>query len=294
MCKGKVWFLEEQGGPGCGKGTQCEKIVETFGFTHLSAGDLLRKEISSNSENGAMILDIIKNGNIVPSEVTVKLIQRAIESSENYKFLIDGFPRSDENRIAFERIMGMEPEVVLFFDCPEKEMVKRVLSRNQGRIDDNIDTVKKRLEVFARLNLPVINYYAEKGKLHKINAVGDVDEIFEKVRPIFAAYKDIASDGCFSLGMVAHFEPTFREKDAWMYPRLFWESGILGQVLYLEAHAVGISATGIGCYFDDAVHDVLGLTGSEFQSLYHFTLGSPVVDKRIMSLPAYPGPNIDA
>ncbi|XP_058104609.1 UMP-CMP kinase-like isoform X6 [Magnolia sinica] len=177
------------GGPGCGKGTQCEKIVETFGFTHLSAGDLLRKEISSNSENGAMILDIIKNGNIVPSEVTVKLIQRAIESSENYKFLIDGFPRSDENRIAFERIMGMEPEVVLFFDCPEKEMVKRVLSRNQGRIDDNIDTVKKRLEVFARLNLPVINYYAEKGKLHKINAVGDVDEIFEKVRPIFAAYK---------------------------------------------------------------------------------------------------------
>lgn len=64
--------------------------------------------------------------------------------------------------------------------------------------------------------------------------------------------QDIASDGCFSLGMVARFEPALREKGSWMYPRLFWETGVIGQVLYLEAHAVGISATGIGCYFDDA------------------------------------------
>lgn len=63
--------------------------------------------------------------------------------------------------------------------------------------------------------------------------------------------QDIASDGCFSLGMIAHFEPTLRNKNVWMYPRLFWETGVLGQVLYLEAHAVGISATGIGCFFDD-------------------------------------------
>ncbi|KAK1300860.1 hypothetical protein QJS10_CPB13g01660 [Acorus calamus] len=90
--------------------------------------------------------------------------------------------------------------------------------------------------------------------------------------------EDIASDGSFSLGMIARFEPVLQEKGAWMYPRLFWETGILGQVLYLEAHAVGISATGIGCYFDDAVHEVLGLKGSEFQSLYHFTVGAPVVD----------------
>nr|XP_010934062.1 uncharacterized protein LOC105054269 [Elaeis guineensis] len=109
-----------------------------------------------------------------------------------------------------------------------------------------------------------------------------------------SCHQDIASDGCFSLGMVARFEPVLRERNAWMYPRLFWETGVLGQVLYLEAHAVGISATGIGCYFDDAVHEVLGLKDLEFQSLYHFTVGSPVLDKRIMSLPAYPGPGVDA
>ncbi|KAA8539810.1 hypothetical protein F0562_026502 [Nyssa sinensis] len=179
------------GGPGSGKGTQCAKIVETFGFTHLSAGDLLRKEISSNSENAVMILNKIKEGKIVSPEVTVKMIQRAIESSENDKFLIDGFPRSEENRITYERIIGTEPNIVLFFDCPEEKMVKRVLSRNQGRVDDNINTFKKRLEVFTALNLPVIKYYSGKGKLYKINAVGTEDEIFEQVRQVFAAYEVI-------------------------------------------------------------------------------------------------------
>uniref|UniRef100_A0A7N0V320 adenylate kinase n=1 Tax=Kalanchoe fedtschenkoi TaxID=63787 RepID=A0A7N0V320_KALFE len=177
------------GGPGTGKGTQCEKIVENFGFTHLSAGELLRREISSNSENGATILKTIRDGKIVPSDVTVKLIQREMQLSKNNKFLIDGFPRSEENRIAFERVVGVEPNVVLFFHCPEEEMVQRVLSRNQGRVDDNIDTIKKRLHVFSSLNLPVVDYYAAKGKLRKINAVGTVDEIYKQVHPIFAAYE---------------------------------------------------------------------------------------------------------
>ncbi|XP_038708048.1 UMP-CMP kinase-like isoform X2 [Tripterygium wilfordii] len=178
------------GGPGSGKGTQCEKIVETFGFTHLSAGDLLRREIASNSKDGTMILKTIIEGKIVPSEVTVKLIKREMESSDNVKFLIDGFPRSEENRVSFEQIIGAEPNIVLYFDCPEKEMIERVLSRNQGRVDDNINTIKKRLEVFEALSLPVINYYSNKGKLHKINAVGTVDEIFEQVHPIFDMCKD--------------------------------------------------------------------------------------------------------
>ncbi|KAL5728161.1 hypothetical protein ACHQM5_001274 [Ranunculus cassubicifolius] len=117
---------------------------------------------------------------------------------------------------------------------------------------------------------------------------GDCQQLAKRL----SCHQDIAADGCFSLGMVVHLEKL--HKNVWMYPRLFWETGVLGQVLYLEAHAVGISATGIGCYFDDAVHEVLGLKGSKFQSLYHFTVGSPVVDKRIMSLPAYPGPGVDA
>ncbi|KAL6530226.1 hypothetical protein OROHE_014579 [Orobanche hederae] len=134
-----------------------------------------------------MILSIIKEGKTVHSEVTVQLIRKATEASENCRFLIDGFPRSEENRIAYERVIGAEPDVVLFFNCPEEEMVKRVLNRNQGRIDDNIDTVKERLKVFVELNLPVIKHYFKKGKLYKIDGTGSEEEIFERVRPVFTA-----------------------------------------------------------------------------------------------------------
>ncbi|XWS24724.1 hypothetical protein CRYUN_Cryun27aG0008200 [Craigia yunnanensis] len=97
---------------------------------------------------------------------------------------------------------------------------------------------------------------------------------FQQLAKRLSCHQDIASDGCFSLGMVAHLEPTLSDNGAWMYPRLFWETGVLGQVLYLEAHAVGISSTGIGCFFDDPVHELLGFRGSKFQSL-SFYCGRP-------------------
>jgi SagB-type dehydrogenase family enzyme len=99
--------------------------------------------------------------------------------------------------------------------------------------------------------------------------------------------QDIAGDGAFSLGMIAEFEPVIRERGAWMYRRLFWETGMIGQVLYLEAEAAGVRATGIGCFFDDPVHEVFGLSGNRFQSLYHFTVGGPVEDARLTTLSAY-------
>ncbi|KAF0893248.1 hypothetical protein E2562_023500 [Oryza meyeriana var. granulata] len=175
------------GGPGSGKGTQCTRIASDFGFAHLSAGDLLRNEIASGSEKGELILDIIKEGRIVPSEITVELIRKAMESTDAKRVLIDGFPRCEENRIAFERITGTEPDLVIFFDCPEDEMVKRLLGRNQGRVDDNIETIKKRLKVFENLNIPVVDYYSSRGKVHKISATGTEEEIFGAVRKLFAS-----------------------------------------------------------------------------------------------------------
>ena len=97
----------------------------------------------------------------------------------------------------------------------------------------------------------------------------------------------IAADGAFSLGMIAEFEPTLAEYGPWFYRRLFWESGLVGQVLYLEAEAAGVQSTGIGCFLDDPVHDVLGFENHQFQSLYHFTIGGAVVDERLTTLPAY-------
>jgi SagB-type dehydrogenase family enzyme len=102
-----------------------------------------------------------------------------------------------------------------------------------------------------------------------------------------SCHQDIAGDSAFSFGMLAEFEGRLREGGAWWYPRLFWESGLLGQVLYLEAEAAGVRATGIGCFFDDPVHEIVSMKGLSFQSLYHFTIGGPVEDGRLMTLPPY-------
>ncbi|KAH9304218.1 hypothetical protein KI387_008622, partial [Taxus chinensis] len=176
------------GGPGSGKGTQCAKIVEKYGFTHLSAGDLLRSEIYSGSENGTMIQNVIKEGNIVPSELTVKILLKAMQESGNHKFLIDGFPRNEENRTVFELVTGIEPEFILFFDCPMEEMKCRVLNRNQGRVDDNNETIRKRLKVYVESSLPVVEYYDSKGKVLKIDARGTKEDIFEGIKAHFDSF----------------------------------------------------------------------------------------------------------
>jgi hypothetical protein len=99
--------------------------------------------------------------------------------------------------------------------------------------------------------------------------------------------QDIAADGCFSLGMIASFDASLREFGPSFYRHLFWEAGFVGQILYLEAEAAGVRATGIGCYYDDPVHDALGLHEHAFQSLYHFTVGAPVEDARLTTMPGY-------
>ena len=98
--------------------------------------------------------------------------------------------------------------------------------------------------------------------------------------------QDIAADGFFSLGMLARIEQALAGHGEWFYRHLFWEAGTIGQVLYLEAEAAGARGTGIGCYYDDPVHDVLGLTGGAWQSLYHFSAGMPVDDTRLTTEPA--------
>jgi len=114
-------------------------------------------------------------------------------------------------------------------------------------------------------------------------AEGDLRQVAQTV----SCHQEIAADGAFSLGMIAEFGDRIREKGAWWYRRLFWEAGVLGHVLYLEAEAAGIRSTGIGCYFDDVFHDLLGLTGDRFQDLYHFTVGTPVEDPRLRTHAPY-------
>ncbi len=107
-----------------------------------------------------------------------------------------------------------------------------------------------------------------------------------QIAKTLSCHQPIASDSAFSLGMVAEFGETI-EAAPWLYRRLLWECGLIGQTLYLEAEAAGIRGTGIGCYFDDSVHEILGIKSDKFQSLYHFTVGKPLEDNRLETLPAY-------
>lgn len=173
------------GGPGSGKGTQSAKLVADFGVEHLSAGDLLRAHIKSGSADGKMVAEMIAQGQIVPSSVTVGLLDAAMKASDKSLFLIDGFPRNDENREAFEKGTGILPERVLFFDCPEGVMEKRLLGRNQGRSDDNIETIRKRFHVFVEQSLPVVEYYEQHDKVVRIDADRDPEDIYKEIKPIF-------------------------------------------------------------------------------------------------------------
>ena len=115
--------------------------------------------------------------------------------------------------------------------------------------------------------------------------VGDARQLVTQV----SCFQDIAGEGVFSLGMIAEYREALLTHGPWFYRRLFWEAGVIGQVLYLEAEAAGIAATGIGCFFDDPVHQVFGFSDLEFQSLYHFTVGGPVEDGRLSTLAPYGG-----
>lgn len=108
----------------------------------------------------------------------------------------------------------------------------------------------------------------------------------QKAARTLSCHQDIASRSAFSLGMLAEYQASLSDSP-WVYRQLFWEAGMLGQVLYLEAEAANVRGTGIGCYFDDAVHDLLGIKSQAFQSLYHFTVGGAVNDARLQTLPAY-------
>ena len=179
------------GAPGSGKGTQCSNISKEFNFVHLSAGDLLREErVKPGSKYGELIEDKIKNGLIVPVEITCSLIQAAMERSGSTKFLIDGFPRNQNNLEGWNKQMSscVNMLFVLFFDCPEDVCVKRCLGRGaagSGRSDDNLESLKKRFDTYMNDTMPIVKHYEEQNLVKKVDATGSSDQVFKLVKPFF-------------------------------------------------------------------------------------------------------------
>ena len=167
------------GGPGSGKGTQCDKILKDYEVKHLSAGDLLREEVASGSSIGAALEATMKEGKLVPMSVTITLLKNAMIKSGASTFLIDGFPRAMDQGEAFESGI-VKCAGVLFYDCPEDVMRARLLERGKtsGRADDNEETIVKRFRTFVESSMPVIDHYKGEGKCHHISAVPTPDEVY--------------------------------------------------------------------------------------------------------------------
>ena len=178
--KPKVLFV--LGGPGAGKGTQCAKLVDGYGFVHLSAGDLLRAERKSGSKDGEMINEYIKAGKIVPVAVTLALLRRAMEKSGQELFLVDGFPRNWDNVQGWEAAMTGAADVVgvLFYDCPEAEMERRLLERGltSGRVDDNADSIRLRFNTYLESTMPIVEHFDESAMVHRIMADATPERVY--------------------------------------------------------------------------------------------------------------------
>lgn len=186
----KVIFV--LGGPGSGKGTQCGKLVKEKGFVHLSAGDLLRAEQQrQGSKYGELIAQCIKEGTIVPQEVTIALLKSAISTQVekgDKRFLVDGFPRKMDQALTFENEI-VPSAFTLFFECPELVMLERLLERGKtsGRTDDNIESIKKRFRVFVDTSMPVVNHFDKQNKVIKVRCDEPVDVVSEHVKNALAA-----------------------------------------------------------------------------------------------------------
>lgn len=174
----KVLFV--LGGPAAGKGTQCIKLSNEYGMKHLSAGELLREEIVTGSKNGQLISTYLKEGKIVPVQITLDLLREKMESIQCNRFLVDGFPRNFDNVRGWENCMTevCDVEGVMFIDCPEEELQRRLLSRGEGRSDDNIETAKKRFATFKEATMPVVAYFESKNKLLRISGDQPVEKVF--------------------------------------------------------------------------------------------------------------------
>jgi len=180
---GDIFFV--CGGPGSGKGTQCEKLVEKYGFTHLSSGDLLRDAVKSGSPIGKELSALMTAGKLVPLDTVLKLIRDAIlaKVATSKGFLIDGYPREVSQGEKFEQVIG-PCKACLYFEVSDEEMTKRLLNRGKssGRADDNEETIAKRLVTFHQATTPVVTHYQKQGKLVQVNAERDPKDIFEEVK----------------------------------------------------------------------------------------------------------------
>ncbi|QDV26511.1 nucleoside monophosphate kinase [Aureliella helgolandensis] len=188
------------GGPGAGKGTMCELAESQLGWTHLSAGDLLRREREKDGPTANTINEFITAGKLVPNEIVVALIKNSMEfitrTTGKTNFLLDGFPRSLDNLDGWSQIFGSQTELpkMLYLECPYDVLEKRILARAQytGRVDDNVASLKLRFDTFKAETLPTVEFFKSKGKCIEIDTSQSRQAVYALVASHLSEFTDQA------------------------------------------------------------------------------------------------------
>jgi len=183
------------GPPGSGKGTQSEKIIEKYGLTHISTGDLLRSEVAAQTDLGKQAKEIMDKGELVSDKIVIGMIRNKLEESQDGSgFIFDGFPRTVEQARELRKALTDYDDrvsVMISLEVPREELVKRLLKRGKetGRSDDNLETINNRIDVYNRQTIPVTYYYDKMHKHAGVEGTGSVDKIFERIVGVIGMIK---------------------------------------------------------------------------------------------------------
>ncbi|MGB4204917.1 MAG: adenylate kinase [Bacteroidales bacterium] len=175
------------GPPGAGKGTQSKLLIKKYNLTYISTGDILRREISENSELGRQAKSIIEKGGLVSDEIIVQIIENNISKNLHTNgILFDGFPRTVVQAYILEGLLfklGVSLTCMLSLEVPREELMHRMLERGkiEGRSDDTKEVIENRFKEYDAKTIPVAEFYKEKGKYFPINGVGTIDDVFQRL-----------------------------------------------------------------------------------------------------------------
>jgi adenylate kinase len=183
------------GPPGAGKGTQSEKLIQKYGLTHLSTGDLFRKHLGEGTELGQLAKKYMNEGHLVPDEVVIRMVEEKINETKNSDgFIFDGFPRTTAQAEALDEMLShheLSISGMIALDVPEETLKIRIKERGKtsNRVDDQDDEkINTRIKVYLDETLPVADYYSKQGKFQKINGVGEIEQIFKDITSVIDSY----------------------------------------------------------------------------------------------------------
>ena len=182
------------GAPGCGKGTQAQRLKEHYGIEHVSTGEVIRDEIRRGTQLGRCMEGYISRGQLAPDEIVIGMIASYIADHKEAKGCIfDGFPRTTAQAEAFDEILaqhGLKVDIMVDIHVPEEELVRRILLRGKdsGRADDaSEEVIRGRLDVYHAQTAIVSDYYAAQGKYASVNGTGTMDEVFARIADVIDA-----------------------------------------------------------------------------------------------------------